>query len=188
VAARDGALRLLAMTRTASWLGSIALAGVVALAAGCGPSEEEEEFDFDGDDMREAIEGTWTGTVTRAGTTQAVELTLAYQAPAKQAACGNRELGADSPQIQPQCTTDSSIGLTGTMTIEGGELSGATVKGSFIVSGTEMQGGWVEAQVSQPNPPPDETVLELGFSGYIEDEHLIVTLQGESTELDLTRE
>lgn len=125
-----------------SWLG---LTLAVALVAGCG--DEEETFAFDGDDMRDAIEGTWTGAVTSAdGSTAEMTMTLAYTAPAKSPACGNRELGANPALRGALCTTESTIGLEGTMSIADDEP--ADVAGSFIVSGSQLQGGYLELQAA----------------------------------------
>lgn len=157
-------------------LASLALVATPVFATGCGGGgEEEEEFDFDGDDMRAAVEGTWSGTVTRTdGTVLTMTLTLDYVAPEKTPACGNRELGSagERPRIQPQCVTESRIELAGEMTIEGGELSSAKVEASYYVTGNVLSDGYLEGEVTQPNPPPDETVLTLHTGGPLEGEHL----------------
>lgn len=152
------------------------------LTTGCGSSgEEEEEFDFDGDDLRAAIVGTWSGSLTASdGSVRAMDLTLTYVEPGKDPACGNRELGAgrsdDAPGLRPECVTESSIHLTGEMTIDSGELSGATVTGSYYVAGNALRDGYLEAQVSQQNPPPDESELNLTAGGPIEGDQLTISL------------
>lgn len=93
------------------------LVAILASAACSNASEEEESFDYGRDEMRSAIEGTWEGTSRRADGSAgpAMTLKLVYSTADTKPLCDNRLL-SDQGSISLQCTSMSSINVTGTMT------------------------------------------------------------------------
>ena len=114
--------------------------GLVALLSlsGCSAdaSEDEPDFDYGRDEMKEAIEGAWEGTMTPAdgGAASPVTMTLVYGAPQTRPLCGNRFLS--SGLVGPRCVDISSINVTGTLTSRPAEPESSRdvpVRGTFEV-------------------------------------------------------
>jgi|GEM_PF-5823161 len=98
-----------------------AVVGLVAMLSlvGCSADADEPDFDYGRDEMKEAIEGSWEGTMTPADGSAAspVTMTLVYGAPGTRPLCGNRVLSSgEAFLVGPRCMDLSSINVTGTLT------------------------------------------------------------------------
>lgn len=145
------------MTSFASTPLALLFAGLVVVgSAGCsnrGSETDDSDYDYDGDDMRAAIEGTWTGDLETNGASTSTPLTLklSYLAPdSVQPACGNRQLSGEVA-VAPRCVDLSSINVTGTadgIADEGGGSTGITLLGTFTVMSLKFDGrGFLDGKV-----------------------------------------
>jgi hypothetical protein len=104
-------------------------------AAGCGTTHSTTvDYDYGDGDMQKAIEGHWTGTLTRPdGTSTSLDLTLArdvtgaeLQNSTVSPQCGTRTFA------HPLCAAMSELALTGALISDDRDLDG-TVTGSFMM-------------------------------------------------------
>lgn len=122
-------------------LRTLSLALVVATFAACSGDDsattQPETFTFGEADVRAAVTGDFTGTLTisgKAATPLKVHLDKAPVSTTK-AACGNRSL------TDPQCITVSTMQLVGTVWSDDKTFDAAAVTGTFDVYGTDLRSG-----------------------------------------------
>jgi hypothetical protein len=121
------------------------LVALLSLAACNSASSSEPEFDYDGDDLREAIEGTWEGTSNGDAAATPVTLTLVYASPDAHTLCGNRMLALGEPTLAPRCMDYSTMNVTGSLATERDvesfpRTSPEAFRGSFVVYSLRFDG------------------------------------------------
>ncbi len=133
--------------------------GLLAIlcSAACGNDAADEDFDYGRDEMKNAIEGTWEGTSTPAGSETAgapVTLTLVYSNADTHALCDQRVLAYDGvldTSLAPRCMSTSWMNIYGTFTSRAAASAPPrddVVRGRFAVWSLRFTGdGELEAEV-----------------------------------------
>jgi hypothetical protein len=112
------------------------LATLIAFALlGCGPSEPQ--FDYGTAEMRQAVVGTWKGTLTvNARAPTAMTLTLDYAPPSATTTCGNRTLS-----LHTKCIDASYMNYVGTLTTADGVYVAKPVTAMLEIMGVTFTSG-----------------------------------------------
>lgn len=113
-----------------------AMAGLLLTA--CGSSEE---FEYDETDIKAAVVGDWSGSMTFEGREPTnFTLVIEQKPPAANPACGSRTFN------HTQCIDTSSMGLSATLTTEDGLYQDVKLDGSFMVYGLTFGDGDLDLQ------------------------------------------
>lgn len=100
---------------------------------------------FGASEMRSALEGAWTGSLTLDGQATEGTLTLTYQPPASTPQCGTRTLsGGDAPVgASSRCIDVSTMAVTGVLSSQDKRLAGVALTGDYSVFGSSPAQGMV---------------------------------------------
>jgi hypothetical protein len=128
---------MMGWTRTAS---VVLLAGALA----CQVSDDDTEFTFGAEEMRAAVEGTYTGTVASSG--EPVSVTLRHRERETTATTAQRRVSCADRML---CMDTTSLGLDVEIVAQGPLMVAEKTGGSFSVMGTRLGSGEIWAAVTQ---------------------------------------
>lgn len=106
----------------------------------------DDEPSFGVAEMKGAIEGTWTGTITINDVSTQATLKLTYQSPGAQTACGNRVLAAGEntklyPGVALNCIDSTQMNVTGIFSTADKTYNAVAVEGDYTAHGNSADYG-----------------------------------------------
>ena len=109
-------------------------------------SDDDDEPSFGVGEMKGAIEGTWTGTITINDVSTEATLKLTYQSPGAQTACGNRVLSSDEktkfyPGVALNCIDSTQMNVTGIFSTADKTYNAVAVEGDYTAYGNSADSG-----------------------------------------------
>ena len=134
----------MAHSSRSTWVVVGALTFTLSLCVGCGSgSQTEEDPSFGAEEMKAAVVGDWSGTVTwKDAKSTPMALHVEHAPPASSPACFNRTFG-----LSTECIDMSSLAVKGTITTTDGKFDQAEWTGRFEVMGLELRGGFLDVML-----------------------------------------